>query len=120
MFRNPRTYVLRDLGKYHAVCPTCGANLQPEPGFYFGAAYVSWGLTVALWVSLLVVLNVLDAIGLIEYGFLTHPGTFLWTGIVLTILTFPYFFRLSRAIWAYLFVKPAGNEQEPGGASDAR
>ena len=50
-----------------------------EPGFYFGASYVSYALTVALWVAVVVALLTFDAIGLIEYGFLTHPVTFLGT-----------------------------------------
>jgi len=106
MYENPRTYSLKKLGRNHAVCPRCDANLQPEPGFYFGAAYMSWALTVALWVTVLVALNVLDAVGLITYSFLTHPGTFLWTGVAVTILTFPYLFRLSRVMWAHFFIRP--------------
>ena len=108
IYRNPRVYTFVDLGGMHTQCPRCQANLVPETGFYFGAAYVSWALTVALWVSILVVLKVLDALGWIEFGFLTHPITFLGTGIVSTVVFFPYLFRLSRSIWAFMFVKPSG------------
>jgi hypothetical protein len=89
----------------HKECPVCHASLVPETGFYFGAAYVSWGLTVALWVSVLIALKVLDAIGWIEFGFLTHPITFLVTGMVATLVFFPYLFRLSRSVWAHMFIK---------------
>ncbi len=105
IYVNPRVYTFIDLGKMHASCPVCKTNLVPETGFYFGAAYVSWGLTVALWVSVLVALKVLDALGWIEFGFLTHPATFLTVGMVATIVFFPYMFRVSRGIWAYMFVK---------------
>ena len=105
IFKNPSVYTWVDLGSMHAECLNCRSNLVPETGFYFGAAYVSWALTVVLWVSVLVALKLLDAIGLIEFGFLTHPITFLTSGGIATILVFPYLFRLSRSIWAHMFIK---------------
>ena len=93
------------LGQVKSACSECGTNFNPEPGFYFGAAYVSWGLTVAMWVAILVALKVLDALGVIEFGFLTHPKTFLLTGIAFTIVLFPVLFKLSRSIWATSFIK---------------
>lgn len=93
------------MGTMHKQCPTCGVNLVPETGFYFGAAYVSWALTVALWVSVLVALKVFDALGWMEFGFLTHPITFLTTGGIATLVVFPYLFRLSRSIWAFMFIR---------------
>jgi len=98
-------YTFIDLGKMYSTCPVCSTNLVPETGFYFGAAYVSWALTVALWVSVLVALKVLDALGWIAFGFLTHPVTFLSVGMIATLVAFPYMFRLSRSIWAHMFVK---------------
>lgn len=32
----------------HSHCPHCGHDLQGEPGFYYGAMYVSYGLSVGL------------------------------------------------------------------------
>lgn len=104
-YENPKTYSFHKLGANKTVCEVCGADLQPEPGFYFGAAYVSYALTVALWVSVLVALITFDAIGLIEFGFLTHPITFLTTGMIATVVTFPFLFRLSRSMWAHFFIK---------------
>jgi hypothetical protein len=105
MFENPSIYTWSKIGDTKRVCNHCQTNLVPETGFYFGAAYVSWGLTVALWVSLLITLKVLDALGWIEFAFLTHPKTFLYSGMVLTIILFPYLFRLSRSMWAHFFIK---------------
>ncbi len=106
LYENPNTYSMKKLGVIKKNCDNCQTDLQPEPGFYFGAAYVSWALTVALWVSVLVALKVFDALGWIEFAFLTHPKTFLISGIVISIITFPYMFRLSRSIWAHFFIKP--------------
>lgn len=105
LYENPVVYTFNELGKMHRECPACATNLVPETGFYFGAAYVSWALTVALWVAVLVALKVLDAVGWIEFGFLTHPVTFLSVGSVATLLVFPYLFRLSRSIWAHMFIR---------------
>ncbi len=104
MYENPNTYSLKKLGKNHKFCTRCGVDLQPEPGFYFGAAYVSWALTVATWVSVLVALNLFDAFGWITFSFFTHPVTFLLSGILVSLVLFPYLFRLSRSIWAHFFI----------------
>ena len=100
------------MGKTKDYCDHCGVNLKPETGFYFGAAYVSWGLTVALWISVLVALKILDAIGLIKFGFLTHPVLFLSTGMIATAVLFPYLFRLSRSVWAHMFIKPSAKDRK--------
>jgi hypothetical protein len=105
MFVNPKLFSLHKLGQVKESCDHCGAHLKPETGFYFGAAYVNWALTVALWVSVLVALKTFNSWGWIEFGFLTHPKLFLVTGSILTVLLFPYIFRLSRSLWASFFVK---------------
>lgn len=107
MFINANMYSFDKLGQVKDSCECCGANLKPETGFYFGAAYVNWALTVALWISVLVALKSFNAWGWIEFGFLTHPKVFLITGFLLTILLFPYIFKLSRSMWAAFFVKSA-------------
>mgnify|MGYP006089904357 FL=1 len=89
----------------HASCPQCNEDFQREPGFYFGAAYVSYGLTVALWVAVLVALTTFNAIGWIEFGFYTHVVTFLTVGITCLLLLLPLVYRISRSIWIRMFVK---------------
>lgn len=111
MYENPKTYSLSKLGTNKKVCDNCGTDLQPEPGFYFGAAYVSWALTVAQWVAVLVALKTFNALGWIEFTFYTHPATFLLSGIAVGIVLFPYMFRLSRSIWAHFFIKPLEDEE---------
>jgi uncharacterized protein (DUF983 family) len=113
IFQNPGLYTFENMGTVKDNCDICGTSLKPETGFYFGAAYVSWALTVALWVSVLVALKTFDAWGLIEFGFLTHPWTFLGVGFGLTIILFPYMFRLSRSIWAHMFIKKSVATRRP-------
>ena len=89
----------------HGTCPSCGEAFEREPGFYFGAAYVSYALTVALWIALLVALKSFDAWGWMEFGMFTHPGTFLGLGIGLLVVLLPLIHRLSRSIWIAMFTK---------------
>ena len=48
-FVEKHPYKLSKMAHIHKACSVCGENFEREPGFYFGAAYVSYGLTVALW-----------------------------------------------------------------------
>lgn len=101
--KNP--YVLGELTNMKKTCDHCGESFTREPGFYFGAAYVSYALTVALWVAVLVALMTFDAIGLISFGFFDNPLTFIITGVVSLVLLLPVLYRLSRSIWINFFVK---------------
>jgi len=89
----------------HQKCSNCGEPFQREPGFYYGAAYVSYALTIALWVAVLVALIVFDAVGLISFSFMENPILFLSIGIGLLLALLPVLYRLSRAIWINIFVK---------------
>lgn len=105
LFVEPSAYKLRTTAHMHKGCTTCGEDFQREPGFYFGAAYVSYALTVALWVAVLVAMIAFDAWGWIEFGMFTHPGTYLITGCTLLLALMPAIYRLSRSIWLSIFTK---------------
>lgn len=105
LFATSNPYSLKDTAKMNDYCPSCGEDFGREPGFYFGAAYVSYALTVALWVVLLVALKCFDMWGWMEFGMFTHPGLFLGTGITLLVLFLPLIYRLSRSIWIGMFTK---------------
>ena len=89
----------------HKRCTVCGEDFEREPGFYFGAAYVSYALTVALWVALYVALTVFDAIGLMEFSFFEDGVLFLILGVILLVGLLPIIYRFSRSIWINFFVK---------------
>ena len=101
----PNAYKLRSTVRMHKRCAACGEDFEREPGFYFGAAYVSYALTVALWMAVLVAMMTFDAWGWIEFGMFTHPGTYLTTGCTLLLVLMPFVYRLSRSIWISLFTK---------------
>ena len=85
LFVEPNAYKLRSTAHMHKGCAACGEDFEREPGFYFGAAYVSYALTVALWVAVLVAMMAFDAWGWMEFGMFTHPGTYLTTGCTLAV-----------------------------------
>jgi hypothetical protein len=93
------------MNKMHSNCPVCSEDFTREPGFYFGAAYVSYALSVALWIVVLAALIILDALGLITYTFYKNPLTLMVCGTATLLLLFPLVYRLSRSIWINIFVK---------------
>lgn len=79
------------------TCEHCGHKFEREPGFFWGAMYVSYAITVA------------EAIAVFVAWELLKPGQYDYRVIVLISLTiillvFPNF-RLSRMVWMYFFTK---------------
>jgi uncharacterized protein (DUF983 family) len=105
LFKHSNAYDPKKTALMNDSCPVCGEDFKREPGFYFGAAYVSYALTVALWVAVLVALYTFDALGWIEFGFYTHVSTFLITGISTLLLLLPGIYRLSRTLWLHMLTK---------------
>lgn len=77
-------------------CDVCDLNFTPEPGFYFGASYMSYIFGVAIsgatWIAMWL-LNIDDTIPL------------LITITSLVLLAAPYNFKISRSSWLNIFVK---------------
>ena len=99
LFLNNNPYILRDLNKMHKRCDNCNLKFSIEPGFFQGAAYVSYGLQV---LSSLIVFNC--------FFWLTNIR---WQNIVYillftVILATPYVVILSRAIWLHMFISHKG------------
>jgi ribosomal protein S27AE len=110
LFVDPNPYKPGSIAEMRKSCPNCGESFTREPGFYFGAAYVSYGLSVALWVAVIVALLFFDLIGLIEFeGVFDEPMFFLSIGVVTLLLLLPLIYRLSRSIWIHMFVKSHTN-----------
>lgn len=82
------------LPQMHEHCPSCGYKFEREPGYFLGAMYVSYGLTVfEMIVSFLLL-------------FWWTPQ-WLFYVLILTILLLSSFlnYRISRIIWIHLFWK---------------
>ena len=97
MFPDTNPYHLRQTAHMYTHCTRCGLNFEPEPGYFYGAMYVSYAFTVAL--SVLVFF--------LYYLFFWIFGVLVFMIIlsVILIAVSPYTFRTSRAIWLNFFHK---------------
>ena len=86
-------------------CSNCNQNFMPEPGFYFGAMFISyiiWG-----WFSILLCL------GLVFWGGWSVNAAF-GLLIFISLIFFVWLFRISRSIWIHINVK-----YQPGSIKEA-
>ena len=97
LYVTPNPYNLRETTNMHAECPKCGLDFMPEPGYYYGAMYVSYAFTIAVGVAIFVAEYVL-------FGAFNAVGYMIALSIILLGLA-PYTFRTSRAIWLNMFFK---------------
>jgi uncharacterized protein (DUF983 family) len=88
-------YKLKQFDKMHVKCEVCDESFEREPGFYYGAMYVSYGLAVALGVGLFLAMVVLLDIGVLPF--------LIVYSVCILVLT-PWLFRKSRLTWINLFV----------------
>jgi hypothetical protein len=78
----------------HQSCPKCDASFEPEPGFYFGAMFISYAFTVAIMFVIWVVLRLS-----------LNPSTsvYIYSFLGAVVLATPFSYRYSRLIWLYWF-----------------
>jgi uncharacterized protein (DUF983 family) len=85
------------LFKMHSHCSHCNQSFEPEPGFYFGAMFISYAINTAFFILTWVALKTL------------YPAYTLSLLLVLltcvVILGLPLTFKLSRSIWLAIFVR---------------
>lgn len=85
---------LKNFSRMNAHCPACGVALEPEPGFYFGAMFVSYAINVAIFVSVWLVLRVL---------FRPADWVYLVALPASAIVFLPWTYRYSRILFLYGF-----------------
>jgi len=78
-------------------CAVCGQPFTPEPGYYFGAMFVSYALNAAFFIAVWFILDLI----------MTDVSL---TAMILALLAvvfglLPITFRLSRVLWIYIFVR---------------
>ncbi len=97
-FVTGNSYDLKNFTKMHQYCPVCSESYEPEPGYYFGAMYVSYAMNVAIMVA--------AWIGSLLFF---SEEVNIWMLVLVTILVglalTPLIFRWSRIIWINIFVK---------------
>lgn len=95
-FETNNPYDLKKFSRMNDKCSVCNEDFRREPGYYFGATYVSYALTVAFGIGLYIILA-----GIFDMD--TIP--FIITLSVLLILLMPLFYRSARLIWINFFVR---------------
>jgi uncharacterized protein (DUF983 family) len=109
LFLNPNPYNLRDITMMYDTCPVCGQDYVIEPGFYFGAAYISYAINMALLISAFVVMF-----------FMLHlDGPYLYFGLAGVVMALsPVIFRFSRSAWINIFVSYQAEGERSKGTED--
>ena len=87
-------FKLKKAHKMNDNCPSCGFKYMMEPSFFYGAMYVSYGITVGLAIITFAISTMLFKT--------TMLGSFIPIVIVL-LVTAPLTIRLSRIIWINMF-----------------
>lgn len=79
----------------HKTCSNCGLQYEREPGFFYGAMYVSYILSVGIFL----------VVGGLVYWAGSDPELWIYITSVLAVslILYPINFRLSRILFLYLF-----------------
>jgi len=103
-FEGKSVFNLRMVGKVYPRCKVCNNTFHKEPGFYYGALYVAYGLGVGLFVSVIGIM----------YGLMNDPEPLDYVIVIaiLMVILGPKIYKLSRIIWANLFFPYTGLAEE--------
>lgn len=85
------------IAKFHKMysnCQICNQVFEPEPGFYFGAMFISYALAVAMSVTSWIFLYVL---------FKPAFEVYLVVILILNVVLLPFIFRYSRTLFLFGF-----------------
>ena len=93
---NPYKNILVKNGGDIGSCNNCNLKYEIEPGFWYGAMYVSYGLTVFIAILTWLIMYILNK----------EMDVFIQISIIsfFIIILFPIVYFLSRLIWINLFV----------------
>ena len=95
-FETNNPYDLKKFAVMNSRCAICNEDFKREPGYYFGATYVSYGLTVGFGVVLYFILAGL-------YNVETIPFILIFSALLIVLL--PVLYRSARLIWIHFFVR---------------
>ncbi|MBX0292946.1 DUF983 domain-containing protein [Hymenobacter sp. HSC-4F20] len=78
-----------------AHCPVCGQAYEPEPGFYWGAMFISYAFSTAIML----------VTGFLVYYLFHDPAVWVYVTSVaaLAVLLTPLSLRYSRTLMLYWF-----------------
>lgn len=84
----------------HKHCSCCGQSFEPEPGYYFGAMFISYAINTGIFLVALLILS----------QFVKELTVLMVAGVVVGVVVgfLPIIYRLSRAIWINIFIRYEG------------
>lgn len=80
----------------HENCSHCGQSTSPEPGYYYGAMFISY-----IWTSFMF----LGFAALCIWGFKLSVNTAIWLMILFGALIFLFVLRVSRSMYIHMDVR---------------
>ena len=78
-----------------AACANCGQRYEPEPGYYFGAMFISYGLSSFILLPIALLLNIYTEISI---------NAIMGIIILLGAIMFLRILRLSRSLWIHIMI----------------
>ncbi|MFT6881355.1 MAG: hypothetical protein ACI83W_000652 [Marinoscillum sp.] len=94
MFKYP-LLAFTKFNNMYTHCPECDLRFEREPGFFYGAMYMSYALSVAIFFISVFILYVIIGDPSLTY--------YISTITIVSILLYPFTFRYSRILFMYAF-----------------
>ncbi|MDN3676257.1 DUF983 domain-containing protein [Flavobacterium paronense] len=95
MYLDKNPYHIQNIYKMQENCSHCGLHYQIEPSFFYGAMYVSYGLTVGIGVAAFIISKVIMGLSLKQA---------IIAIILALIALMPITARLARNIYINMFI----------------
>ena len=94
-----------NFAQMHENCPSCGVRYEVEPGFFFGAMYLSYAFSVGIML----------VGGILVFNFLNDPPAMGYVVPITTVslLLVPFNFRTARVLFIHWF---SGFKYDPSAA----
>ncbi|TAH21155.1 MAG: DUF983 domain-containing protein [Cytophagales bacterium] len=90
---------LPKFAKTYGHCPVCDLRFEREPGFFVGAMYFGYAISIATFVTVAVAIVILSTV----FQFQTSVSLYVTSIITVTLLMAPVNFRYSRVLMLYFF-----------------
>jgi hypothetical protein len=85
-------------------CAHCRQSFEPEPGYYFGAMFISYAINSALFILVWLILGFVKE---------DYSMTLLLSILGISAIVFlPFIFRISRSIWIAIFIPYQGKSND--------
>lgn len=101
MYTNKSVFPLSHSLDMPEQCPVCGQKMELEVGFYYGTGYVSYALSIFIFIFNLIWYWLIFGISYKDYSIFYY----LITSIVIVVLLQPWLMRISRVLYLNFFVK---------------